>query len=77
MLDENIVISIRKKSIDVNVEIGEGCTFNVTEEVDGFWISYDTAEFEGWKPQKIDLRWIVKQIKKVMKDLNIQRVART
>jgi hypothetical protein len=64
--------SIRGKSINIDVEIGIGFVFNVIEEVEGFWISYNPKEFEGWKPPKSDLRWVVRQIEKVMKDLNIQ-----
>jgi hypothetical protein len=46
--------------------------FEIVEEVDGFWISYDPEAFEGWKPSTGDLKWIVEGIKRVMRDLNIQ-----
>jgi len=62
----------RSKWIDIEVEVGEGLAFEIVEEVDGFWIGYTPEEFEGWKPSKSDLRWVVRWIKKVMKDLGIK-----
>lgn len=56
----------------IEVEVGEGFPFETVEEVGGFWIEYSPEEFEGRKPSKSDLRWVVKLIKGVMKDLNIR-----
>lgn len=62
----------KPKIVNIEVEIGEGMYFDVVEEIDGFWISYDSEEFEGWKPFKSDLRWVVRLIKKIMRNLSIQ-----
>jgi hypothetical protein len=60
------------KTIDLKVEIGEGLLFEITKEVNGFLVSYDAELFEGWKPSTTDLKWLIQQIKKIMKELNIQ-----
>lgn len=58
---------MRSKWIDIDVEVGNGLVFEIVEEVDGFWISYDPKAFGGWKPSTGDLKWVVEDIKRVMK----------
>jgi len=60
------------RSKRINVELGSGFLFDISEEVDGFWVNYGSEWFEGWKPSRSDLRWLVRRIKKIMKDIGVQ-----
>jgi len=60
------------KRVDIEVEVGGGLTFEIVEEVDGFWVGYDPKVFEGWEPSRNDLEWVIQAIKRVMKELDIQ-----
>lgn len=62
--------------VNIEVEVGRGIAFEIVEEVDGFWIDYSEElkdlKLKGWKPLKSDLKEIVGQTKKVMKELRIR-----
>jgi len=69
------------QSIDIEVDVGDGLIFDCMEEINGFWISFDLFDIEEFEllervrvKRKLidDLKWIIKDVKKVAKDLNIQ-----
>lgn len=60
------------REIDIEVEVGKGFSFQIVKEIDGFWVDYDAKVFGGWKPSRNDLSWVIENIKRVMKDLNIE-----
>jgi len=61
-----------RRHIEIGVEVGKGLLFEIVQEVDGFSICYHPEDFDGWKPSRSDLKWVVRRIRKVMKEFNIQ-----
>ena len=60
----------QKKIIDIEVEVGDGVTFCITEEVEDFWIEY-SLDFPLMKDNRENLEWVIGDIKRVMEELNI------
>jgi len=56
----------------IEVEVGEGFTFDIVAEVNGFWINYRSEDFEGWKPSRSELKWVTECIRNVMADLRME-----
>lgn len=60
------------KEIRLEYEIGEVDTFRIVEEINGFWICYHSVEYTSQKPDTSDLHSLIKRVKYVMDDLDIQ-----
>ena len=71
----------QKKIIDIEVEVGNGVTFQIIEEAEGFWLEYNhdildfysdgRHDFSLIKDYQENLEWIIGDIKRVMEELDI------
>jgi len=62
----------RKKLMDLEFEEGRNYSVEITQEIDGFLISYHKILFNGFSLEKTDIKLLLRRIAEVAKVLNVK-----